>query len=65
MKFVSYTWGDENMIFARTHIAGKDIVTYINGWWEWHCAGIFIIVKVDILTSELDFKFFQVHFIQC
>ena len=30
-------WG--NNIY-KGQISGKDEVTYINGWWEWHCASV-------------------------
>ena len=28
------------MKFATPQINGKDVVTYIKGWWECHCASV-------------------------
>ena len=30
--------GNGVIIFVMTQIIGKDIVTYVSGGWEWHCA---------------------------
>ena len=56
------------MIFTTAQITGKPVVTYRNGWWEWHCAsGTFkkytknalylYNTENDILNLSLDFIF--------
>ena len=40
MKIQGSTQGDEVMIFATVQITNNDVVTYINGQWEWHCASV-------------------------